>query len=259
MKIISLLENTALNDTVSSEHGLSLYIETEKHKILFDMGQTDLFARNAEVLGVDLKDVDIAILSHGHYDHGGGLKTFLEINKKAPVYISRYAFGDYYNGTQKYIGLDKSLKENCRLIFTDDEVKIDENLTLYSCNTDKKEFNLGNFGLTEFKNNEFVPDEFLHEQYLLIRENSKDILISGCSHKGILDITRWFSPHILVGGFHFSKLPLDDTLSSFAEYLNRFDTRFYTCHCTGTEQYEFMKNKMDNLFYLSCGETLKID
>lgn len=259
MKIVSLLENTSLSDLFETEHGLSLYIETEKHKILFDMGQTDLFAKNAKKLGIDLKEIDIAILSHGHYDHGGGLETFLNINKKAPVYISRYAFGDYYNGTQKYIGLDKSLKENRRLIFTDDEVKIDENLNLYSCNTSKKEFNLGSFGLTELKNSEFIPDEFLHEQYLLIRENSKEILISGCSHKGILDITRWFAPDILVGGFHFSKLPLDEKLQSFADFLGKFPTRFYTCHCTGIDQYEFMKKKMDNLFYLSCGETIEIN
>lgn len=259
MKITSLLENTSLNDSFKTEHGLSLYIETENHKILFDMGQTDLFSQNAETLGVDLKEVDIAILSHGHYDHGGGLETFLKINKKAPVYLSRYAFGDYYNGTQKYIGLDKNLKENGRLIFTDTEVHIDENLSLYSCNTNKKDFNLGSFGLTELKNNEFCPDEFLHEQYLLIKENSKNILISGCSHKGILDITKWFSPHVLVGGFHFSKLPLDETLLSYAEFLNGFSTAFYTCHCTGTEQYEFMKKKMNNLFYLHCGEKIEID
>ena len=64
MKITSLLENTAAHPLVGAEHGLSLYIETEKHRILFDIGQTDLFARNAEALGVDLSQVDLAVLSH---------------------------------------------------------------------------------------------------------------------------------------------------------------------------------------------------
>ena len=109
MKIINLVENTTSRQDVEAEHGLSLYVETEGHKILFDMGQTDMFSKNAEAMGVDLSQVDIAVLSHGHYDHGGGLEKFLSINKKAPIFISQYAFGDYYNGSEKYIGLDKSV------------------------------------------------------------------------------------------------------------------------------------------------------
>ena len=77
MRIISLVENTSVNDAIKAEHGLSLYIESKNYKILFDMGQTDLFLKNAKRLGVDLSQVDIAILSHGHYDHGGGLEEFL--------------------------------------------------------------------------------------------------------------------------------------------------------------------------------------
>ena len=116
MKITSLVENTCSNGNYDVEHGLSLYIETEDKKILFDMGQTDLFVKNANIMGVDLSDVDVAVLSHGHYDHGGGLGKFLEINQKAPVYLSRYAFGKYYNGSSKYIGLDMDLNENPRLV-----------------------------------------------------------------------------------------------------------------------------------------------
>ena len=124
MNIISLVENTASKDTLGAEHGLSLYIETDRHKILFDMGQSNLFEENAAKLGVNLAEVDIAVLSHGHYDHGGGLKRFLEINRKAPVYISRYAFEPHYNGTEKYIGLDTSLAQSDRLIFTEDFIII---------------------------------------------------------------------------------------------------------------------------------------
>lgn len=129
MKITSLTENTCKTG-LPSEHGLSLYIETEEHTILFDMGQTDLFARNAEQLGADLEKVDIAVLSHGHYDHGGGLKKFLELNHTAPVYLSRYAFEPHYNGTEKYIGLDPSLAENRRLIFTDKVTETGEGIRL---------------------------------------------------------------------------------------------------------------------------------
>lgn len=258
MRITALVENTASNTCFRVEHGLSLYIETGKHKILFDMGQTDLFAENAEKLGIDLAAVDLAVLSHGHYDHGGGLKRFLEINPTALVYINRRGFEPHYNGTEKYIGLDVSLAANDRLRFTDEETIIDEGLTLYSCNQNQRHHDLGSFGLTMVKNGTFLPDDFLHEQYLLIEENHKHVLISGCSHKGILDITDWFRPDVLIGGFHFSKLDLDEKLADHARFLNQFPTEFYTCHCTGTGQFEFMKNYMDRLHYLSCGQSIHI-
>lgn len=258
MRITSLAENTCSSGKYGIEHGLSLYIETENKKILFDMGQTDLFAKNAEMMGIDLKTVDFAILSHGHYDHGGGLRKFLEINKKAPVYLSQYAFGKYYNGTEKYIGLDVELMNSSRLVFVDDCFEICNGLNLYSCNGNEKSFDLGSFGLTMMVDYELLPDDFRHEQYLLIEEKGKKVLISGCSHKGILDITNWFKPDVLLGGFHFSKLPLDDTLKGYAEYLNKFNTDFYTCHCTGVEQYEFMKKYMERLNYISTGDSIEI-
>lgn len=256
MKITALTENTPFNDNISAEHGLSLYIETEKHNILFDMGQTSLFAENAKKLGIDLTKVDIAVLSHGHYDHGGGLTEFLKINKTAPVYINRYAFGDYYNGTEKYIGLDKSLQNEERIVFVDEILEIDDELCLYSCNNKIQNHYLGSFGLNMKCDGEFMPDEFKHEQYLLINENGKRVLISGCSHKGVMDITEWFEPDVLVGGFHYSKLELDEKLKEYAAVLASHKTDYYTCHCTGTEQYEFMKKYMPQLSYLSCGQSI---
>ena len=258
MKITALTENTSINENIGAEHGLSLYIETDGHKILFDMGQTDMFERNAKTLCIDLSEVDIAVLSHGHYDHGGGLARFLEINKKAPVYVNEYAFEPHYNGTQKYIGLDISLKNNSRLIFTSNVYKINDSMTLFSCNENRKSYDLGSFGLNMIQDGKFMPDDFRHEQYLLINENGKNVLISGCSHKGIMNIAEWFKPDVLIGGFHFSKLALDKTLENYAETLDKYNTNFYTCHCTGMEQYVFMKKYMSRLEYLSAGQEIII-
>lgn len=256
MKITALTENTTEYD-FPVEHGLSLYIEALGYKILFDTGQSEIFAENSDRLGVDLSAVDIAVLSHDHYDHGGGIKKFLELNDKAPVYMSRFAFGERYHG-DKYIGIDKSLKNSGRIILTDGVTKIADGLTLFDCNDREKVLDFGAFGLTMLQNGEEVPDDFRHEHYLLIEENSKRVLISGCSHKGIINIQNWMRPDVLVGGFHFMNLPLDGKLKSYAKTLDSFDTVYYTCHCTGMEQYVFMKKYMQNLNYISTGKTVSV-
>lgn len=264
MKITSLLENTTCRDDMHIEHGLSLYIETAHHKILFDMGQTDLFVQNAKNLGISLAGADYAVLSHGHYDHGGGLSAFLALNDRAPVFVHRDAFLPHYNGTQKYIGLDTSLSSHPRLIFTGDEHRIADGLTLYSCNDRERARSSGEIpdfgagGLTERVGDTFIDDDFRHEQYLLIEDGGRRVLISGCSHKGICGIVSWFSPDVLVGGFHVSKLPLDETLSDAARFLDTYPTEFYTCHCTGEQQYAFMRQFLPHLHYLACGDTIVV-
>ena len=85
MKIITLVENTVGNESCIAEHGLSVYIETEKHRLLLDTGQTDAVVTNAETLGIDLTAVDTVILSHGHYDHSGGILPFSEFNHTAQI------------------------------------------------------------------------------------------------------------------------------------------------------------------------------
>ncbi len=258
MKITSLLENTASREDMLTEHGLSLYIETDHHRILMDMGQTHLFATNAATLGIDLSEVDIAILSHGHYDHGGGLKTFLQINEKAPVYVSRFAFEPHLHGPEKDIGLDTSLADHPRLILTGEEAHPAEGLHLYACNARPRPNYMGSFGLNQLKDGVITEDDFRHEQYLLIEEQGRRVLLSGCSHKGVLDIVSWFEPDYLIGGFHYSKIEPGKELERAAKLLDTHKTVYYTCHCTGITQYEYMKDFMHNLHYLACGESVII-
>lgn len=257
MTVTVLLENSACREDLISQHGLSLYIETKGKKILFDMGQDDTFAKNAEALGIDLSQVDLAVISHGHYDHGGGLATFLKINAKAPVYIHEGAFDRYYNGTQKYIGLDCGLQNHPRLIYTKGAVTITPNILLTDCN------DLGwisdSFGLKRAEGECLQDDEFLHEQYLQIKEGQKRILISGCSHKGIVNIAGYFSPDVLIGGFHLNKVEESEKLRQIAKSLIAANTKYYTGHCTGTPQFEMMKQIMGTfLCSLSTGTVIEI-
>lgn len=259
MKITVLSENISQDPALPAEHGLSLFIETEKHTILFDMGQTELFAENAARLGCDLAAVDVAVLSHGHYDHSGGIARFLAVNDHAPLYASRYAFGEYYHGTDRYIGVDVTLKKNHRIRTIPDKLILDDELSLHSCNHLSRPQSMGSFGLMEKTKDGFVADRFLHEQYLLIKQGGKRILFSGCSHKGGLDILSWFRPDVFVGGFHYSSITSNDRLRSAASVLSRYETEYYTCHCTGYPQFEVLQRYMKRpITYLSVGTTVEI-
>ena len=260
MKITTLIENTALSPELTAEHGLSLFVETDRYRFLFDAGQSGAFADNARKLGIDLKTADFAVLSHGHYDHGGGMARFLEINRRAKLYLRADAFGDYCNAAQKYIGLEESLRRSGRLELTGDECVIMPGLTLRSCNGLPRPVPTDSFGLTEKTDSGFLPDRFLHEQYLLIEEKGKRVLLSGCSHKGILNILEWFRPDVLVGGFHFKQLgPDSPRLRAWGEEMAKYDTVFYTGHCTGQAQFETLKTILGHRLHAICtGSTVEI-
>lgn len=257
MKITVLAENVSEKSNVASEHGLSLYIESGEKRILFDMGQSEIFSENAKVLGVDLSLVDFAVISHGHYDHGTGLARFLELNKTASVYINKDAFVPHFNGTEKYIGLDISVSGNERIVFTNSEISICKDVTLYPAVEDiTNKFSSSDFFSCE--NGNFIPEDFHHEQYLMIEEKGKRVLFSGCSHRGITNIAKKFRPDVLIGGFHLSKFS-NGELFEYASFLDKFHTDYYTCHCTGQEQYRFLKSRMKSINYLSCGQTLILE
>ena len=88
MKWTILSDNRSSDSRLSTEHGLSILLETERHKILLDTGASDVFIKNAEQLGIDLSDVDYVFISHGHSDHAGGFRYILEHNKQVKVIVS---------------------------------------------------------------------------------------------------------------------------------------------------------------------------
>ena len=98
MKWTVLSDNRSRDGRLSTEHGLSILLQTQRHKILLDTGASDVFIKNAEQLGIDLCDVDYVFISHGHSDHAGGLRYFLEHNQKAKVIVSPNAMsGTFYS------------------------------------------------------------------------------------------------------------------------------------------------------------------
>lgn len=274
MKVITLVENTEGNAHCPSEHGLSYYIETGNHRILMDAGADDLLVRNAEQLGVDLSAVDIAVLSHGHYDHGGGLPAFLNINHTASVYVQKKAFGSYYSVHEeksRYIGLPEELRNHRQLVLLEGNYTIDDSLSLFTNHSTRLHRPSANQSLKEKTDSTLIPDSFAHEQYLVIQEHGHHYLFGGCAHHGILNILESFrdlyhgNADAVFSGFHMNQksgYSEDDMnlIIDTAVALSHTSTTFYTGHCTGIAPYEAMKKIMgDQLQYLHCGDRISLD
>lgn len=273
MIIKALAENTSVSEEYSAEHGLSLYIETSRHKLLFDTGRGGLFLENAEKMGIDLTKVDTAVISHGHYDHGGGLPYFLEYNQTAKIYAHEKAFGDYYSsrpdGTA-YIGLNKNLRVHPQIVFTDGFLQIDEELSLFSDVQGNELPSLSNKVLLAKEEENFVEDAFRHEQNLIINENGKTVLLAGCAHNGIVNIIEHCKQitgryaDIVIGGIHLFNPSTKDSespelVAAIAERLKSTGSQYYTCHCTGLTAFEQLHEVMQNkLQYLSTGSIVEI-
>lgn len=264
MEIISLVENTTKSG-YAVKHGLSLYIRTKAHRILFDLGPDETLFENARKADINIEEVDTVIISHGHYDHGGALKKFLEINSTARIYVQREAFEPHYSkcGFMKIpIGLDQKLKEHRQIVLLDGDCRIDGELSLFTVDKTEKCHSPANDSLYD-KNGR---DAFSHEQNLIVTENQTAVIM-GCGHAGVVNIMEkagHLRPHVCIGGFHLfnprtkGTVP-DDVLDGIVGELRRYtDTRFYTCHCTGEKAYEYLSRKMDNLHYISCGDRLEI-
>ncbi len=264
MRITALVENTAKSG-LKAKHGLSFYIETKKHKILFDLGPDDTVFGNAAKMGIDLSKADTVIISHGHYDHGGALKSFLEINSDANVYVQKAAFEPYFSKVllvKVPIGLDSSLKEHRQVKLLEGDYKIDDELFLFTVTDTDKLRSSANDSLYD-KNGR---DKFLHEQNLIISEE-KTALILGCGHAGVTNIMEKaaeYKPDVCIGGFHLynptaKKTVADALLDDISAELGRYEnTKFYTCHCTGEEAFDYLSKKMKHLDYISCGDVLEI-
>jgi 7,8-dihydropterin-6-yl-methyl-4-(beta-D-ribofuranosyl)aminobenzene 5'-phosphate synthase len=280
MKITVLVENslaTGIQEDLRPEHGISLFIEFSDRKILFDSGQSDLYIRNAEKMGIDISEADYLIISHGHFDHGGGLKHFLKINSKAQVYIHRKAAGRFFTRIAGlipyYVGLDQEILagNNDRIVFIDSDSQIEDNMVILEGFPELFPQPVSNRSLYEKTGSGIVRDMFQHEIALLLTEGMETVLISGCSHSGIINImkkakeySKGMEMKAVFGGFHIHnpvnrKNESNKYINELTEALKEADTTFYTGHCTGQKNFSIIKEKLGRrILPMSTGDRFEL-
>ena len=139
MKVTVLMENVTPSARFAARHGLSLFLESQGARILFDVGPDEFFLENALAVGVDVRSAHAVVISHGHSDHGGGLRAYLDATSKllapAPIYVNEHAFEPHAAGTpesHRNIGLDPTLAGDPRFLKIGDQVALGDNLLLFS-------------------------------------------------------------------------------------------------------------------------------
>lgn len=269
MRLTVLADNRTKDDALTIEHGLCVLLDTGLVKVLLDTGASDVFLRNASVLGIDLADVDYIFISHGHIDHSGGLAYMLEKNKKAKVIVSSAALGGSYHSSRNGMhdispAWPYELLEN-RIISVDKDMEIaGMNVIRDICcrhslpKADKCLYRIDSDG-------EYVPDDFRHEMAL----QTGGFLFTGCAHNGLMNIMESAvrPVHTVLGGFHLLDAAADEDFEKEPELVgiaadlhSRYpDAVFYTGHCTGDKAFISMKKVLgDNLLQFSCGMSLEI-
>lgn len=280
MKVTALIEDTTENPNLYTEKGLSIHIQRENNNILFDTGVTGNFIDNAAKLNVDLKDVDATVVSHGHFDHGGGLPRFMELNEDSPVYLRTHSDGDYYfKGllfVKRYIGMDKSFFSDYpdRIHLINGFKEIVKDVYLLKDIKMKYPIPTGSKYLYEKKGSQFVHDDFSHEQMMVVKDDDGLVVFTGCSHHGVLNMVETAREQFpdmpikaLFGGFHLIGLPFFNHMAENKANVKDIGNKLldypikkvYTGHCTGRKAYPLLKKVMgDKVDYFATGSTVEL-
>ena len=259
MKWTVLVDNRTNDPALETEHGLSIFLETERHRILLDTGASDIFIRNAERLGIDLCTVDYVFISHGHSDHAGGLKHFMTVNDTAKIIVSPNALSGKFFSKRRYLhSITPEWPEisSERLLTVEHSGGIADDLYIIARIPQVHPMPKGNLHLfAQNAEGEYIPDDFRHELALY----TDGLLFTGCAHSGLENILAAtpFPVNEVIGGFHLlDGHESEDELRELAYRLTDSypQTHFHTSHCTGDAVFATLKNVMgERLQAFTCG------
>ena len=260
MRFVVLMENTAPEGSgLRAEAGLSFYLEYRGHKLLLDAGSSGRFADNAAALGVDLSQVELAVLSHGHFGTTAG--------------------GPYFStsqGSPRFIGVHRDIWEGAqdRFVCSDELAQSLEGVWLVPENVHggpfaSRETNL----LRKVGPDQFVPDDFSHEQSLVLEGARGLVVFNSCSHGGIVNIVQGVKEQLgrpvyaVVGGLHMFSASAPSGMNCTPEYagsvadalVEQGVEKVYTGHCTGPAALALLQGRLgERLTALTGGLTVEL-
>jgi 7,8-dihydropterin-6-yl-methyl-4-(beta-D-ribofuranosyl)aminobenzene 5'-phosphate synthase len=253
MQLTILVDNHAA-DGLRKEHGLSFLVDTDAGMLLFDAGQSDAWTANLRALGKDPTGIRAVCLSHGHYDHTGGL-AFLPRTNRVPCYIHpecvwpRYAVDA---NSVRSIGVPSGVfSSGPQFVYNRTALEILPGVTLSGeipMAVETPDPSQGRyFNDTDGRN----PDMFIDEQCLIIRDGDKIAVLIGCSHRGVennvaaaMEIAGTDRLSLLAGGMHLGRAD-DRRLDCAADYLSSLKIdQIVCCHCTGDRAFEFLSDRL---------------
>lgn len=278
LKITALIENKA-PEGLKAEHGLSVLAEFGGRKYLLDTGASDVFASNAEKLGIDLSIVDVAALSHAHYDHSGGFKAFFAFNSISKVYLQDKARELCYfklGPIKRYIGIPDGIlnKYADRFVYVSENTEIGDGVWLIGHSTADLSARGRQAHMYRKTAEGLVPDDFAHEQSLVFDTPDGLAIINSCCHGGaeniVSEVKTAFPGHevsALIGGFHLMGIRGVSTLGVDPQEVEALGRRLlelgvkrtYICHCTGDPAGKILTRVMgENVSYFRTGTVITI-
>lgn len=279
MIIKVLIENNA-GEGMCAEHGLCLYVEYKGKNYLIDSGASDLFATNASMMGLDLDKIDMAFLSHAHYDHSSGYPKFFEHNKHAKVYLQKASKNRQYfkiaGSIKKYIGIPKGMLDEFadRFEYIDGAAKIDEGIYIVPHNSEGIMARAKHTHMCVVVDGKTQFDDFKHEQTIVFEEEDSLVCFNSCSHSGvdiaISEVLKAFPDKKIkayIGGFHMMGMTGPSSCSYSKEEVQNVairlkqltDARFLSGHCTGTLAYDWLKETLcDRLEAFYSGKIIEV-
>lgn len=279
MELTALIENQSQNKKLKSQHSLALLLRVLDKTYLIDTGKDDKFIQNAQQMGIDLTKIDGVILSHNHFDHVGGLDALMKLNPNLQIYAKEELFQETYLKklfVKIPIGMKRKIQAQYKhhFHFFKTELALTQYVKLHSIQVTNETYFMYNPTLTVKKDERYSADNFDHELFVTVESDHEVVIISSCSHNGIINIVenvqqKYPDKQIrsVIGGFHmmgfgFKKLGCEPNfIKEVAHILDQVSVdKVYTCHCTGPAAYSIIHEEIgDRIGYFSTGDTIKLE